>query len=422
MTEALKTGWQRSAAAATHRLRTALAITEVALAVVLVIGAGLMVKSLWILSRVDPGFRAESILTARITPNENFCAHFARCRTFYNDLLERTRSLAGVEDAAVASVLPLAGRIDAFAADLEDHPRDPKDPAPVLWESIVTPSYFRLMRVPLLRGRQFTAADTAPDAPSVVLITAATARKYWPNQDPIGKHLKRAWAPDWTTVVGVVGDVNEHSLASKLPEFANGAVYLPYGNAANAESRHGNPHPTEMTLVIRTTTGRLNPAEELRKVVASLSPDVPVSEVQTLDAVVSQSLATPRSTMALFAIFAGLALALGTVGIYGVISYSVIQRTPEIGIRLALGAQRGDVIRMVMRQGANVALLGSGIGAAGALGLTRLLSSLLYGVKPADPLTFIGVSFMLTSAALLASYIPARRATKVNPMVALRYE
>ena len=301
-----------------------------------------------------------------------------------NELLKRTRSLAGVEDAAVANVLPMNGRIDVFAADFEDHPRDPKDPAPVLFESIITPEYLRLMRIPFLRGREFTAADMGPDAPSVVLITAATARKYWPHQDPIGKHLKRVWAPDWTRrwEFGVVGDVNEDSLASKLPEFADGAVYLPYGNDANAEDRRGNPHPTAMTLVVRTTSDRLSLAGELRKVVSSLDPDVPVSEVQTLGTVVAKSMATPRSTMLLFAIFAALALGLGAVGIYGVISYSVVQRTPEIGIRLALGAQRRDVIRMVMRQGVRVAVLGVGIGMAGALALTRFLSTLLYGVQP----------------------------------------
>ena len=422
LTEALKAGGQRSTAAASHRLRTALAITEVALAVLLVIGAGLLVKSLWELSHVDPGFRSESILTARITPNDTFCADFTRCQAFYNELLERTQALPGVQDAAVVNVLPLSGRINAFSADLEDHPRDPKDPAPVMFETIITPSYLRLMRIPLLRGRPFTAADMAPDAPSVALITAATAGKYWPHQDPVGKHVKRAWAPDWTTVVGVVGDVNEDSLASKLPEYAEGGVYVPYGNAARAVGRHGTPRPTEMTLLVRTTNAQLSLAGELRKVVSSLSRNVPVSEMQTLGTVVSSSMAAPRSTMSLFAIFAGLALVLGAVGIYGVISYSVTQRTPEIGIRLALGAQKGDVLWLVMSQGARVALVGVGIGMAGALGLTRFLSSLLYGVEPADPLTFIVVSLILTSVALMASYIPARRATRVDPMVALRYE
>jgi predicted permease len=422
LTEALKTGWQRSTAAASHRLRTALAVTEVALAVVLVIGAGLLVKSLWELAHVDPGFRTESILTARITPNDTFCADFARSQTFYNELLERTRALPGVKEVAVVNVLPLSGRINAFSADLEDHPRRPQDPASALIETILTPDYIRLMGIPLLRGRELTTADMGPDTPPVALVTASTARKAWPNQDPIGKHVKRVQASVWTTVVGVVGDVSEYSLASSLPEWADGAVYVPYGNAARTVARHGTPRPTEMTLVVRTTNAQLSLAGELRKVVASLSRNVPVSEMQTLSTVVSRSLAAPRSTMSLFAMFAALALVLGAVGIYGVISYSVMQRTSEIGIRLALGAQKGEVLRLVMSQGARVALVGVGIGVAGALGLTRFLASLLYGVTPADPLTFIVVSLILTSVALLASYIPARRATKVDPMVALRYE
>jgi putative ABC transport system permease protein len=259
-----------------------------------------------------------------------------------------------------------------------------------------------------------------PDVPAVALVSASTARREWPNQDPIGKHLKRVQASEWTTVVGVVGDVSEYSLASSLPEWADGAVYVPYGNGARAEV--GAPSPAEMTLVVRATSGQADLGGGLRRVVASLNPDVPTSEMQMLGKVVSRSLEAPRSTMSLFAIFAALALVLGAVGIYGVISYSVIQRTSEIGIRLALGAQKSDVMRIVMGQGARVALGGVGIGMAGALGLTRFLSSLLYGVKPADPLTFIVVSLFLTNVALLASYIPARRATKVDPMVALRYE
>ena len=422
LTESLKGGGQRSPAAATHRLRNVLATAELALAIVLGIGAGLMVRSLRALALVYPGFRSESVLTARITPNDNFCEHLAKCRAFYNELLERTEALPGVEGAAVANALPLSGRINAFAGDLEDHPRDPKDPAPVFVETIVTPDYFRLMGIPLLRGRRFTTADMAPDAPPVVLITAATARKYWPNQDPIGKHVKRTWAPDWTAIVGVVADVNEDSLAAKLPDFAQGAVYAPYGNAANAVSRHGTPQPVEMTVVVRMARDPGSLAGELRRVVSDLSPDVPVSEMLTLNAVVSGSMAAPRSTTWLFAVFAALGLVLGTVGIYGVISYSVNQRAPEIGIRLALGAQKGDVIRRVMREGGQVALAGAGIGTAAALALTRLLSSFLYGIKPADPLTFIGAPLILSGVALVASYIPARRATKIDPMAALRCE
>src|SRR5439155_10890913 len=305
LTESLKTARQHSTGATSHRLRSVLASAEVALAVVLVIAAGLTVKSLWELSRVNPGFRFDSIVTARITPNEAFCADFARCRSFYDELLDRTRALPGVENAAVANVLPVSGRINAFAADLEDHPRDPKDPAPVIWETIVTPDYLRLMGIPLLRGRELTAADMAPDAPPVALVTASTARKFWPNQNPIGKRLKRAWKSEWTTtVVGVMGDVNEYSLASRLPGFADGAVYVPYGNGARA----GVPRPAEMTLVVRATNNLSGLAGELRRVVSSINADVPVSEMRTLATVVSESVEAPRSTMWLFATFALLAL------------------------------------------------------------------------------------------------------------------
>jgi putative ABC transport system permease protein len=268
------------------------------------------------------------------------------------------------------------------------------------------------MGIPLLRGREFTVADMVPDASPVALITASTARKFWSNQNPIGKHLKRVWGSEWTTVVGVVDDVNEHSLASRFLEYVDGAIYEPYGSRTS--------RPTEMTLVLRTTNNPTSLAGELRRVVKDLSPDVPVSEMRTLRTVVSGSAAAPRSTMLLFAVFAALAVVLGAVGIYGVISYSVVQRTPEIGIRLALGAQKRDVMRLVMVQGARAALLGIGI--AGALGLTRFLSSLLYRVKPTDPLTFMAVALSLAAVALMASYIPARRATEVESIVALRYE
>ena len=275
------------------------------------------------------------------------------------------------------------------------------------------------MGIPLLRGRELTAADMAPDAPPVALVTASTARKFWPHQDPIGKRLKRAWKSEWTTtVVGVTGDVNEYSLASRLPGFADGAVYVAYGSGARA----GVPRPAEMTLVVRTTNSLESLAGALRKAVASINPDVPVSEMQTLSAVISESLEAPRSTMWLFAIFAALALLLGAVGVYGVISYSVVERTPEIGIRLALGAEKREVMLLVMCQGARMALIGVTIGVAVALALTRFLASLLYGVQPSDRMTFTVVSTLLLGVALLASYLPARRATKVDPMVALRYE
>ncbi|MHB8487351.1 MAG: ADOP family duplicated permease [Candidatus Acidiferrales bacterium] len=418
LTESLKTGGQYSGAAKSDRLRSALAIAEIAVAVVLVVGAGLLVKSLWELSHVNPGFRTEWIVTARITPNDQFCADFGRCSNFYNSLIARTRALPGVEDAALTNVLPLSGLMGAYAADVEGHPRNPSEPAPVLWESVVTPDYFRIMGIPLLRGRLFTSADSAPGATHVTVVTESTAKKFWPNQDPIGKHVKRSWMGDWITVVGVVGDVNEASMASKLPEFMDGAVYDPYGNDLGP----GGMQPREFTLVVRMAGGVGNFADALRKTVASLNSEVPVSEVATLRTIVSDSLKAPRSTMLLFAIFAALALVLGAVGIYGVVSYSVTQRTPEIGVRMALGAQKQDVLRLILGHGTRMALIGVVIGVAGAFAATRLMANLLYGITATDPLTFVAVAILLAAVTLAACYIPARRAMKVDVTVALRYE
>jgi putative ABC transport system permease protein len=420
--EPLKTSWQHSKGGTSHRLRSALVITESALAVVLVIGASLMVKSLWKLSHVDPGFRSESILSARITPNQAFCADFGRCQSFYSALLERTRSIPAVANAALVNVLPLSGRIEAFSADFEGHPRDPRNPAPTVFETIITPDYLRLMGIPLLRGRAFTLADSSSDAPPVALITAATARKYWPNQDPVGKHLKRVWASGWTTVIGVVGNVNEYSLAAELPEYVDGAIYEPYGNGARAAARLSMPQPTEMTLVLRAASDHVITAGQLRRIVWSLNADVPVSEMRTLATVISESESAARSTASLFAIFAALALALGAIGIYGVASYFVEQRTPEIGLRVALGAAPRDVLGLVMGQGARLAVMGVGLGIMGALAATRLIASLLYGVTPTDPLTFASVAVLLVAVSVLGCLIPAHRAMRVDPIVALKYE
>jgi predicted permease len=417
LTESLKSGWQQSAAAKSNCLRNALAIAEIALAVVLVIGAGLLVKSLWELAHVNPGFRTESVVTARVTPNEQFCAEFTRCQNFYNELLARARALPGVKDAAAASMLPLELLNRAFAADMEGRPRDPREPAPVVLETAITPDYLRVMGIPLLRGREFTDADMAPGASPVALVTAATARLYWPNENAVGKHLKPVFDKNWITIVGVVGDAEEADLAEKWPNWVAGSIYEPYGNGSR-----GKLLPTEMSLVVRTERNATGLAEAVRNAVAGLNPEAPVSDVKTISTVVSESMAAPRSTMSLFAVFAALALILGAIGIYGVISYSVAQRTPEIGIRMALGAQKRDVMRLVMGQGVWLALIGVVIGIAGALAATRLMSSFLFGVTATDPVTFGAVALLLLMVALGASFVPARRAMRLDPIKALRYE
>jgi len=420
LTESLKKGGQHSATApgSSHRLRGALAIAEISLAFVLVIGAGLLVKSLWELLRVNPGFQTESIISARITPNSSYCAVPNRCRNFYDELTNRVLATPGVNDAALVNVLPLDGRISAFAADMEDHPRNPSDPAPVIFDNLITPNYLHVMGIPLLAGRALVPADSAPDAAPVALVTAWTAAKFWPNQNPIGKHVKRTFMKDWATIVGVVGDVHQESLTSRYQSFIDGAIYEPYG--VNGAS--GRPWPADMTIVIRASGNNMNYGRYLQQIVAGLNPEAPVSDVATLRNVFTKSASTTRSTVLLFGAFAALALALAAVGIYGVIAYSVTQRRPEIGMRMALGAQWPDIFRLIVGHGMRLALIGIAIGVAAAIALTRLMKTLLFGVTATDPTTFAGVSILVIVVAVAACYIPARRAMRVDPMVALRHE
>jgi predicted permease len=419
LTESLKTG-SKNAVGISHRLRSGLAVTEIAMAVVLVTGAGLMVKSLWQLVHVDPGFRSESVLSARVSPNQAFCQNFERCQSFYSTLINRARALPGVRDAALVNALPLNGRVAFIAARFEGHPEQIGDqPEPLLFDSVITPGYLTVMQVPLLKGRGFVDADTAVDAEPVALITASTARKFWPGQDPIGRHVGPIWEKQWRRVVGVVGDVHEDSLSSTLPAWIEGAIYEPFSAHAVLISRRP---ALEMTVVVRGTNDAMSFGGALRQVVGELNPEVPVTEVETLQRIISKSISAPRSVMWLFAVFAGLAVLLGAIGVYGVISYSVAQRTSEIGVRMALGAQRGDIQLLIFRQGVNIAVLGVGVGLTGALAVTKLMTKLLYGITATDPATFTAVALLLTVVALGACYLPARRAMRMDPLVALRYE
>jgi len=419
LTESLKTG-SKNAVAAHHRLRAGLAVSEIALAVVLVTAAGLMMKSLWQLVHVDPGFHSESVLSARITPNQAFCDDFSRCQSFYNSLIDDVRGLPGVRGAALVNALPLNGRVAFIAARFEGYPEDLGDQVdPLLFDSVITPDYLSVMQVQLLQGRGFVDTDTLSNAEPVALITASTARKYWPGQDAVGRHVKRAWEKRWRRIVGVVADVHEDSLSTILPSWINGAIYEPYSEHADLITRRP---ALEMTLVVRGTNDASSFAGALRQVIARLNAEVPVTEVETLQRVVSRSVSAPRSMMFLFALFGALAVVLGAVGVYGVISYSVAQRTPEIGVRMALGAQRRDIQLLILGQGTRIAMLGVSLGLGGALVLTRLMTRLLYGVTASDPTIFIAVAISLTMVALAASYIPALRAVRLDPLVALRHE
>ncbi len=416
--ESLKSGARGSTASGIGGLRTGLVTSEVAVAVLLVIAAGLLIRSLWALSHVNPGFRADYILTARINPNESFCEQPGRCASFYHQLLDRVRALPGVNGAALVSTLPLGGRVAKLSAEVEDHPPSSSEPYPLFWENIVSPDYFRLMNIQILSGRAFTELD-ASASPPVVIVTAATARRYWPGENPLGKHITPALENNWYTVVGVVADVRGYDLLHNVPQWMDGAVYVPYGPYTQGE---GGSRPVQMTLTVRTSTDQTQTANLLRSTVAELNPEVPVTEVRSMGSFLSDAVSTPRSTTALFVAFAALALGLGVTGIYGVLSYFVAQRTREIGIRVALGAQRSSVFGLVLMEGTKMSGLGILIGIAAALALTRLMQSLLYGVGTSDPLTFLGVVIVIAMVTLLACYLPARRAMRVDPMVALRYE
>jgi predicted permease len=416
--ELLKTGGRGAAVSVSQRLRSGLAVGEVAFAVLLVVSAGLLVRSFWALSHVDPGFRSEHVMTARITPNESFCNDPARCVSFYRSVLEQVQSSPGVSGAALVNTLPLGGRVNKRALQMEGLTGSANETQPLFWLDVVSSDYFRVMGIPLMSGRWFTKADESGSSP-VAIITAASAQKFWPGQNAVGKHVRFAGDKEWRTVVGVIADVRAYDLQRNIPEWIQGMIYAPY--SAKASSEDGRV-PAEMTIAVQTASDDSQVAAMLRGIVTALNPEVPVSEVKTMRTVVSEAVSTPASTMSLFVTFAGLALVLGIVGIYGVLSFLVSKRTREIGVRMALGAQQRHVLWLILKEGAKFSLVGIGLGLAGAFVVTRWLASELYGVGPADVLTYAGVALVMTLVTMFACYIPARRAMSVDPLVALRFE
>lgn len=418
LSSAIKTGGQRVSGAAGVRLRSSLIVGEVALSVVLAVGAALLIKSLWRMSEVDPGFHSEQILTVRATPNQALCSERSACIALYDEVLRRAHGITGVSAAAAASALPLTGQIPAVPVEVEGHPLKPaEDTAPMFWAGAVTPEYFQAMKIPVLEGRAFTDAD-GQRSTGVVLVSAATARRYWPNQDAVGKHVRVIWDRDWRTVVGVVGDVRQYDLANHSPSWLSGALYMPYPQAVGLDRRI----PLAMTLLVRTTTEPSQVARYVRRLVTDLNPNVPVGEVQTMQSIVSDSTSTSRSLMWLFITFAGMALGLAAIGTYGVVSYSTAQKTFEMGIRVALGATRGRLFGMVMGQSLRLVLVGLALGIAASLALTRFLAAFLYGITPTDPASFLAVGGLLILMSLLAGYAPAQRVTRADPLAALRAE
>ena len=418
LTETLKAGSRGTTHSASHALRRALVIGELGLAVLLVCGAGLLIQSLWALSHVDPGFRSENVLTARVTPNESLCNDPGRCFSFYRDLVRLVRVLPGVANAALINTLPLGGRVQKRSVNIENYVPAPSAPEPLLWMNAVSPGYFQAMRIPLLRGREFAGSDTSGNS-RVAILSAETARRFFPNQDAVGRHIRLLGQKEWCAIIGVAAEVRGYDLRKSVPQWMDGTVYLPYAPGASLEDGHV---PAEMTLVIRSSGSPLELEASLRKLASSLNEDTPIAEVKPMPLILSGATSAPRAVTSLFSAFAALALILGIVGIYGVVSFFVGQRTREIGVRVALGAQPRHVLKLVIREGLSLTLIGVAVGLAAAFALTRFLGSLLYGVGATDPLNFAAVAILFAIVALAACYIPARRAMRVDPIVALRYE
>jgi putative ABC transport system permease protein len=419
LSNALKDGGRGgSDGVARNRLRSFLVASEFALAFVLLIGAGLMIRSFAAMQAVDPGFDPDHVLSMVVSVAGSQEAPPERREIFYRQLLERVRALPGVEAAGGINHLPLAGDLWDRPFLIEGRPMPGPGEAPDAVYRVVMPGYFETMRLPILHGRAITDAD-AGNAPGVVLFNKGAAQKYWPGQDPIGKRITfdggKKEAPRWVTVIGIVKDARQNDWKSPPdPEF-----YLP---ASQDRAFMGGPdsHSAYLTLVLRTSGDPAEMAPAVKRTVWSFDRSLPISQVLTMDGVVADATAEPRFEMLLLGAFAAVALMLAAVGIYGVMNYSVSRRTHEIGIRISLGAGRAEVLRLVLGQGMMQAAAGATVGIAGALLLARLMTKMLYGVRPSDPLTFVGVALVLAVAALAAICIPARRATRIEPMTALR--
>jgi putative ABC transport system permease protein len=391
-----------------NRMRATLEVAEIALALVLLIGAGLMIKTFVLLNSVDAGIHPENVLTLNLAIGGKKYAETQARAPFVSEVLHRVEQLSGVQSAAVVTDIPLSGDIDAEGFSIEGR----QDPAPdrkLSWNvNIVGPGYLRTLGIPLLKGRDFTERDSA-STPLVALINQSLARKYWPSQDPIGARIssdKKTWA----TIRGVVGDVRQGGLgAEPVPE-----VYLSY-----LQDPFAWPY---LTMLVHTSVDPMKLVASIQSAIWSVEKDLPITSIKTMEQIRSHSIAQPRLTALLLSVFAALALILAAVGIYGVMAYSVTQRTHEMGLRMALGARASDVLALVVGQGMLLAGAGIVLGLAGAFAMTRVLEKFLWGVRPTDTFTFIVVSLLLVAVALLASYLPARRATRVDPMVALRYE
>ncbi len=399
------------------RLSMVLVMGQIALSVVVITAAGLMLHSLWSLSQVNPGFRTDRIVTAEVSLNATACQNKGHCQVFFSTLLNRLKGLTGMEDVALTDSLPLNAQQGNYVYDAEQHPREPREGASLATDRIVSPDYFATLGMKLVQGRLPEDQD-ASGVSRAVVVNQQMAKRLWPHENPLGRHLlsvadeptPAVWnAKAAVTVVGIVSNTHEGSLAGGFGD----EVYLPMTPA--------NQQPV-MYVLLRTETGTQEAAAALRRAVEEVDPQVPVTRVRTLNEVVAASESAPRSLTILLLAFGVLAVVIGGVGVYSLIAYIVSWRTREFGIRLALGAQRWQIIRGVVRQSLLLALAGSALGLAAAAGVAQVMRAFLFGVTAIDPMTFCAVPVLMIVLALMASWVPARRAASVDPMRTLRME
>jgi putative ABC transport system permease protein len=410
LNESLKEGGRNRLGAAGTRIRSLFVIAEVAFAVMLLIGAGLLMKSFIQLINVNPGFKPSNILTMQLNLSERRYPEREQVAAFYNQLLGRVKVLPGVISAGATSTLPLAGSYTDtnFLIEGQAPDENTRENQPVWYQQIST-EYLQTLGIRLLKGRYFSEQDDF-NAQRVVIVAESFARLYFPGGNAIGKRLNfnDPQNPVWREIIGIASDVKQFGLNQETPI----ALYFPH---KQSPSRF-------LTLAVRTSSDPLNLAGEIRSEVWSLDRDLAVSNIQTMEQVVGSTVSVPRLTLFLIGVFAAVAILLAAIGLYGVVSYSAAQRTNEIGIRMALGAERRDVMKMVVAQGMSLTIAGVAIGLFGAFALTRLINKMLFGVSATDPITFVLIAGLVTLVALIASCIPANRASKIDPVIALRYE
>ncbi|MGE0128227.1 MAG: ABC transporter permease [Blastocatellales bacterium] len=412
----------RGSAGGRRRLRETLVVAELALALVTLIGAGLLMNSFLKLQSVDPGFNPRNLLTMTVSLAGAAQYVGPTRESFYRQLEDRLKALPGVESASAINHLPLAGDVWGRALTIEGRPLPPPGEGIEVTFRVSRPDYFRAMGIGLRAGRDFTEHDT-PNAPGVIILNETLARRHWPSEDPIGKRVTlddprdNTRAPQWLTVVGVVKDVKQGSWT----DAPSNEIYLPFQQSGGFYLGTAR-HFASMTLAVRTSVEPQSLATAAQEVVRALDRNLPVSNVMAMDQVVTDTLWQQRFNLQLIGLFAGVALTLAAVGLYGVMSYSVAQRAREVGLRMALGAQASDVLKLVVGQGMKLALLGVGLGLLVSVALTRVMANLLFEVSATDFTTYAVIALLLTVVALLACWIPARRATKVDPMIALRSE